>query len=157
MHRWPGVAARWQIDLEDLGNEHGKPKISLQRLCLVFHGPVRLACNCYGPHSDHQPDLLWTWIFTPVWRALTPGRSSGRSMVRAHLELQAALRSARMHDGGNPRPDLIEKKNTLLALALERSHQWRELSKTILKASAAFFVCAIAAGPISMPTGGQRY
>ena len=43
--------------------------------------------------------------------------------------------------GGNPRPDLIEKKSTLLAQALERSPQWRELSANHLEGRTAAFFC----------------
>jgi hypothetical protein len=44
-------------------------------------------------------------------------------------------------NGGNPRPDLIEKKETVLAQALERSPQWRELSKNHLEGRTAAFFC----------------
>jgi hypothetical protein len=44
-------------------------------------------------------------------------------------------------NGGNPRPDLIEKKSTLLAQALERSPQWAELTKNHLEGRRAAFFC----------------
>jgi hypothetical protein len=43
--------------------------------------------------------------------------------------------------GGNPRPDLIDKKNTLKAQALERSALWEELSKNHLEGRTAAFFC----------------
>ena len=44
-------------------------------------------------------------------------------------------------NGGNPRPDLIDKKNTLLAQALERSAQWQELTSNHLEGRTAAFFC----------------
>ena len=43
MHRMAaGLPLGWQIDLEDLGNEHGKPKIQPCN-AFLFHGALRLA------------------------------------------------------------------------------------------------------------------
>jgi multimeric flavodoxin WrbA len=51
-------------------------------------------------------------------------------------------------NGGNPRPDLIDKKNTLKAQALERSELWHELSKNHLEGrTAAFFTYGDDGGP----------
>jgi len=44
-------------------------------------------------------------------------------------------------NGGNPRPDLIDKKDTLKAQALERSPLWPELSKNHLAGRTAAFFC----------------
>jgi hypothetical protein len=51
MHRMAAaLPLGWQVDLEDLGKEHGKPKIpALQRLRLVFNGAVRLALQLLRP------------------------------------------------------------------------------------------------------------
>jgi hypothetical protein len=45
MHRMAaGLPLGWQIDLEDLGNEHGKPKIQPCNACVsFFHRALRLA------------------------------------------------------------------------------------------------------------------
>ena len=61
MHRMAaGLPFGWQIDLEDLGNEHGRPKIQPCNACVSSSMALCVwPCNCYGPHSDHQPDLLW--------------------------------------------------------------------------------------------------
>jgi hypothetical protein len=61
MHRLAaGLPLRWQIDLEDLGNEHGKAKIQPCNACVSSSMALCVwPCNCYGPHSDHHPDLLW--------------------------------------------------------------------------------------------------
>jgi hypothetical protein len=44
-------------------------------------------------------------------------------------------------NGGNPRPDLIDKKDTLKAQALERSPLWQELHKNHLSGRTAAFFC----------------
>jgi hypothetical protein len=44
-------------------------------------------------------------------------------------------------NGGNPRPELIDKKDTLKAQALERSPLWREISKNHLSGRTAAFFC----------------
>jgi hypothetical protein len=43
--------------------------------------------------------------------------------------------------GGNPRPDLIDKKSTLKAQALEKSPQWQELTRNHLEGRTAAFFC----------------
>ena len=43
--------------------------------------------------------------------------------------------------GGNPCPDLIDKKSTLEAQALERSPLWRELTRNHLEGRTAAFFC----------------
>jgi hypothetical protein len=44
-------------------------------------------------------------------------------------------------NGGNPRPDLIDKKDTLKAQALERSPLWQEISRNHLSGRTAAFFC----------------
>src|SRR5258707_4893511 len=44
-------------------------------------------------------------------------------------------------NGGNPRPDLIDKKNVLKAQALERSSLWRKISRNHLSGRTAAFFC----------------
>ncbi|MEI9931809.1 MAG: hypothetical protein WDM89_15045 [Rhizomicrobium sp.] len=51
-------------------------------------------------------------------------------------------------NGGNPRPDLIDKKDTLKAQTLERDPLWHELSKNHLEGrTAAFFTYGDEGGP----------
>jgi hypothetical protein len=44
-------------------------------------------------------------------------------------------------NGGNPRPDLIDKKDTLKAQALERSPLWQQISRNHLSGRTAAFFC----------------
>ena len=61
MHRMTArLPPGWQIDTEDIGNEHGKPKIQGCNGCVSSSMALCVwPCNCYGPNSDTQPDLLW--------------------------------------------------------------------------------------------------
>lgn len=144
MHRMVGrLPMGWQIDHEDIGNEHGKPKIQSCNACVSSSMALCVwPCNCYGPNSDHQPDLLWNlhlyerlaradaWAFIGPINWYAP--SSNFKLLFDRLVCM---------NGGNPRPDLIEKKSTLLAQALERSPEWSTLTKNHLEGRTAAFFC----------------
>jgi multimeric flavodoxin WrbA len=144
MHRMLGrLPLGWQADHVDIGNEHGKPKIQSCNACVSSSMALCVwPCNCYGPGSDHQPDLLWdlhlyerlaradAWAFIGPINWYAP--SSNFKLLFDRLVCM---------NGGNPRPDLIEKKSTLLAQALERSAQWKELSRNHLEGRSAGFFC----------------
>ena len=144
MHRMLGrLPAGWQIDHEDIGNEHGKPKIQACNACVSSSMALCVwPCNCYGPNSDHQPDLLWNLDLyrrlarADAWAFIGPinwyGPSTNFKLLFDRLVCM---------NGGNPRPDLIDKKNTLLAQALERSPQWQELTRNHLEGRTAAFFC----------------
>jgi hypothetical protein len=106
----------------------------------LFHRA--LPCNCYGPHSDHPPTFFGTWTSTPAWREPTPWAFIGPiNWYGSTSNFKLLFDRLVCMSGGNPRPDLIGKKSTVLAQALERSSQWRELSKNHLEGrSAAFFL-----------------
>jgi hypothetical protein len=137
------LPAGWQIDTEDIGNEHGKPKIQGCNGCVSSAMPLCVwPCNCYGPHSETQPDLMWdldlygrlaradAWAFIgPIWWY------SPTTNFKAMFDRLVCM------NGGNPRPDLIDKKSTLLAQALERSPEWELLSKNHLEGRSAGFFC----------------
>ncbi|MFJ7441475.1 NAD(P)H-dependent oxidoreductase [Methylorubrum thiocyanatum] len=144
MHRMLGrLPPAWQTDAVDIGNEHGKPKIQGCNGCVGTSMALCVwPCNCYGPNSDHQPDLMWNerlyqrlaradaWaIIGPVW------------WYGPTTNLKAMFDRLVCMSGGNPRPDLIDKKSTLKAQALERSALWPELTKNHLEGRTAAFFC----------------
>lgn len=144
MHRMVGrLPAGWQIDHEDIGNEHGRPKIQPCNGCVGSSMALCVwPCNCYGPQSETQPDLLWdldlygrlaradAWAFIgPIWWY---GPTSNFKLLFDRLVCMS---------GGNPRPDLIDKKNTQKAQALERSPLWAELTANHLAGRTAAFFC----------------
>ena len=137
------MPAGWQVDTEDIGNEHGKPKIQSCNGCVSSSMALCVwPCNCYGPGSDNQPDLLWNMDIyarlarADAWAFIGPvnwyGPSSNIKLLFDRLVCM---------NGGNPRPDLIDKKNTLKAQALERSTLWGEISKNHLAGRTAGFFC----------------
>jgi multimeric flavodoxin WrbA len=133
----------WQIDTEDIGNEHGKPKIQSCNACVSSSMALCVwPCNCYGPHSETQPDLMWDVDLygrlarADAWAFIGPVNWYGpTSNLKATFDRLVCM------NGGNPRPDLIDKKNTLKAQALERSPLWQELSKNHLSGRTAAFFC----------------
>jgi hypothetical protein len=144
MHRMLGqLPEGWQVDHEDIGNEHGKEKIQPCNACVSSSMALCVwPCNCYGPKSDHQPDLLWNLNLygrlarADAWAFVGPinwyGPTSNFKLLFDRLVCM---------NGGNPRPDLIKKKNTELAQALERSPEWKELNRNHLEGRTAGFFC----------------
>lgn len=144
MHRMVGrLPAGWRIDHEDIGNEHGKPKIQGCNGCVGSSMALCVwPCNCYGPHSDHQPDLMWNLnlygrlAHADAWAIIGPVWWYGPS-----TNLKTMFDRLVCMSGGNPRPELIDKKSTLKAQALEKSPQWRELTRNHLEGRTAAFFC----------------
>ncbi|MBV9990328.1 MAG: flavodoxin family protein [Alphaproteobacteria bacterium] len=143
MHRMIGrLPAGWQVDHEDLGNEHGKARIQSCNACVSTSMALCVwPCNCYGPKSETQPDLMWDLDLygrlarADAWAIVGPVNWYGPSS-----NLKAMFDRLVCMNGGNPRPDLIDKKDTLKAQALERSPEWQELSRNHLEGrTAAFF------------------
>jgi hypothetical protein len=133
----------WQIDIEDIGNEHGKPKIQSCNACVSSSMALCVwPCNCYGPQSENQPDLMWNIDLygrlarSDAWAIIGPVNWYGPSS-----NLKAMFDRLVCMNGGNPRPDLIDKKDTLKAQALERSPLWQEISKNHLSGRTAAFFC----------------
>jgi multimeric flavodoxin WrbA len=144
------LPSAWQIDTEDIGNEHGKPRIQPCNGCVSSAAPLCVwPCNCYGPKSAEQPDLMWDLNLygrlarADGWAFIGPmnwyGPSTSFKLMFDRLVCM---------NGGNPRPDLIDKKDTLKAQTLERDPLWRELSKNHLEGrTAAFFTYGDEGGP----------
>jgi multimeric flavodoxin WrbA len=137
------LPAGWQVDSEDIGNEHEKSRIQPCNGCVSSAAPLCVwPCNCYGPKSETQPDLMWNLDLygrlarTDAWAFIGPmnwyGPTSGFKLMFDRLVCM---------NGGNPRPDLIDKKGTLKAQALERSDLWHDLSKNHLEGRTAAFFC----------------
>jgi multimeric flavodoxin WrbA len=137
------MPAGWQVDTEDIGNEHGKPKIQSCNACVSSSMALCVwPCNCYGPQSENQPDLLWNIDLygrlarADAWAVIGPVNWYGPSSnIKAMFDRLVCM------NGGNPRPDLIDKKDTLKAQALERSPLWDEISKNHLSGRTAAFFC----------------
>jgi hypothetical protein len=98
-----------------------------------------------------------TWISAAVSHGLAPGRLSGRSFGTGPPTSNFKLLFDRLvyMNGGNPRPDLIDKKSTVLAQVLERSPQWGELSKNHLEGRSAAFFCFGDRGAADLDADGR--
>jgi len=137
------MPAGWQVDTEDIGNEHGKPKIQSCNACVSSSMALCVwPCNCYGPKSENQPDLMWDLDLygrlarADAWAIIGPVNWYGPSSnIKLMFDRLVCM------NGGNPRPDLIDKKNTLKAQALEHSPLWKEISKNHLSGRTAAFFC----------------
>jgi NADPH-dependent FMN reductase len=144
MHRMLGqLPAGWQVDHEDIGNEHGKEKIQPCNACVSSSMALCVwPCNCYGPQSDHQPDLLWNLnLYGRLARADAWAFIGPVNWYAPTTNFKLLFDRLVCMNGGNPRPDLIDKKNTELAQALERSPQWAELNRNHLEGRTAAFFC----------------
>jgi multimeric flavodoxin WrbA len=137
------LPAGWQIDTEDIGNEHGKPKIQGCNACVSSSMALCVwPCNCYGPRSENQPDLMWDLDLygrlarCDAFAVIGPVYWYGPS-----TNLKTMFDRLVCANGGNPRPDLIDKKDTLKAQALERSDLWGQLSRNHLSGRTAAFFC----------------
>lgn len=137
------MPAGWQTDIEDIGNEHGKPKIQSCNACVSSSMALCVwPCNCYGPQSENQPDLMWNIDLygrlarADAWAIIGPVNWYGpTSNIKLMFDRLVCM------NGGNPRPDLIDKKDTLKAQALERSPLWRKISRNHLSGRTAAFFC----------------
>ena len=137
------MPAGWQVDTEDLGNEHGKARIQSCNACVSSSMALCVwPCNCYGPGSVTQPDLMWDLDLygrlarADAWAIIGPVNWYGPSS-----NLKTMFDRLVCMNGGNPRPDLIDKKDTRKAQALERSPLWRDISKNHLSGRTAAFFC----------------
>ncbi len=144
MHRMIGhLPAGWQVDHEDIGNEHGKPKIQSCNACVSSSMALCVwPCNCYGPRSETQPDLMWDLdLYGRLARADAWAIIGPVNWYAPSTNLKTMFDRLVCMNGGNPRPDLIDKKDTLKAQALERSARWKDLSKNHLAGRTAAFFC----------------
>jgi multimeric flavodoxin WrbA len=111
----------WEIDYEDLGNVFARARIQSCNACVSTSMALCChPCNCYEKDSKLEPDLMWdmdlyarldladAWVFiAPVnWYAPT-------SNLKLMFDRLVCI------SGGNPREDLIEHKDTELAMKLE--------------------------------------
>src|SRR5919109_19308 len=137
-----GLPQDWEIDVEDLGNVFGRPRIQSCNACVSTSMALCVwPCNCYEPQNDDEPDLMWDLDMyarldlADAWAIVGPvnwyAPSSNLKLMFDRLVCM---------NGGNPREDLIDHKNPERAMALEHSPAWEELSRNHLEGrTAAFF------------------
>jgi hypothetical protein len=132
----------WEIDYEDLGNVFGRPHIQSCNACVSTSMALCVwPCNCYEKNSKLEPDLMWDLDLyarldlADAWAIIGPvnwyGPSSNLKLMFDRLVCM---------NGGNPREERIDHKNPELAMGLEKSPEWEQLSRNHLEGrTAAFF------------------
>jgi hypothetical protein len=133
----------WEVDLEDLGNVYGRPKIQSCNACVSTSMALCVwPCNCYEKGNHDEPDLMWDLDLyarldlADAWAILGPvnwyGPSSNLKLMFDRLVCM---------NGGNPREELIDHKDPEKAMRLEHSAEWQELSQNHLEGRTAAFFC----------------
>ncbi len=133
----------WEIDLEDLGNVFGRARIQPCNACVSTSMALCVwPCNCYEPNNKKEPDLMWDLDLyarldqADAWAIIGPVNWYGPSS-----NLKAMFDRLVCMNGGNPREDLIEHKNPELAMRLEHTPEWTDLSLNHLEGRSAGFFC----------------
>jgi hypothetical protein len=133
----------WEIDREDLGNVYARAQIRSCNACVSTSMALCVwPCNCYEKESAREPDLMWDLDLyarldlADAWAIIGPiNWYAPSSNLKLMFDRMVCM------SGGNPREDLIEHKNPELAMALEHSPQWPELSQNHLEGRTAAFFC----------------
>jgi len=133
----------WEIDVEDLGNVFGRARIQSCNACVSTSMALCVwPCNCYEKDNSKEPDLMWDLDLyarldlADAWAIIGPVNWYGPTS-----NLKAMFDRLVCANGGNPREDLIEHKNAEIAMRLEHSPQWPELSTNHLEGRTAAFFC----------------
>jgi NADPH-dependent FMN reductase len=133
----------WEIDYEDLGNVYGREHIQSCNACVSTSMALCVwPCNCYEKDSKGEPDLMWNLDLysrldlADAWAIIGPvnwyGSTSNLKLMFDRLVCM---------NGGNPREETIEHKNAEVAMKLEHSPEWEELSINHLEGRTAGFFC----------------
>lgn len=133
----------WEIDYEDLGNVYAREQILSCNACVSTSMALCVwPCNCYEPDSKMEPDLMWNLDLysrldlADAWAVVGPVNWYGpTSNLKLMFDRLVCM------NGGNPREDLIGHKDPELAMKLEHSEAWEELSINHLEGRTAAFYC----------------
>ncbi|HET7436369.1 MAG TPA: NAD(P)H-dependent oxidoreductase [Thermoanaerobaculia bacterium] len=133
----------WTIDEVDLANVYAAARIQPCNACVSTSMALCCwPCNCYEKDNKDEPDLMWNLDLyerldlADAWAIIGPVNWYAPSS-----NLKAMFDRLVCANGGNPREELIEHKNPELAMALEHSALWPELSVNHLEGRTAAFFC----------------
>jgi NADPH-dependent FMN reductase len=133
----------WEIDYEDLGNVYARARIQSCNACVSTSMALCVwPCNCYEPNSKLEPDLMWDLgmysrlDLADAWAIIGP-----INWYAPTTNLKLMFDRLVCMNGGNPREDLIEHKNAELAMRLEHTPEWEEMSVNHLEGRTAAFFC----------------
>jgi multimeric flavodoxin WrbA len=137
------LPSQFEIDECDLANVYGNPRIQPCNACVSTSMALCCwPCNCYEKDDTDEPDLMWNLDLyarldlADAWAVIGPVNWYGPSS-----NLKAMFDRLVCMNGGNPREELIEHKNPELAMELEHSPGWAELSVNHLEGRTAGFFC----------------
>jgi hypothetical protein len=147
----------WEIDLEDLGNIWNREQIRSCNACVSTSAALCVwPCNCYEKGSRGMPDLMWNLDLyarldlADAWAIIGPVNwYAPSSNLKAMFDRLVCM------NGGNPREDLIGHKDPSLAIALEHTARWKELSVNHLEGRTAAFFCYGDGGGDELTEGGR--
>lgn len=133
----------WEVDIEDLGNVYGRPRIAPCNGCVSTSMALCVwPCNCYEKNSRKEPDLMWNLDMysrldlADAWAIIGPVNwYSCTSNLKLMFDRLVCM------NGGNPKEELIEHKDPELAMALEHCPEWEKLSVNHLGGRSAGFFC----------------
>lgn len=133
----------WEIDTVDLGNVYAAERIQPCNACVSTSMALCVwPCNCYEKNNSKEPDLMWNLDLyarldaADAWAIIGPVNWYGPSS-----NLKAMFDRLVCMNGGNPREETIEHKNPELAMKLEHSAEWKDLSLNHLEGRTAAFFC----------------
>ena len=133
----------WHVDECDLGNVYGAERIQPCNACVSTSMALCCwPCNCFEKGSRSEPDLMWEanlyerLELADAWAIIGPVNWYAPS-----TNLKAMFDRLVCANGGNPWEELIEHKNPELAMKLEHSPEWEELSINHLEGRTAAFFC----------------
>lgn len=132
-----------EIDYEDLGNVYGRAKIQSCNACVSTSMALCVwPCNCYSKKSWSEPDLMWNLDLyarldmADAWAIIAPINWYGpTSNLKLMFDRMVCM------NGGNPDENTIAHKDPEIAMKLEHSEQWKELSVNHLEGRTAAFFC----------------
>ncbi|MBC7458338.1 MAG: flavodoxin family protein [Bdellovibrionaceae bacterium] len=147
----------WKVDIEDLGNVFARARIQSCNACVSTSMALCVwPCNCYEKKNSKEPDLMWDLDMysrfdqADAWAIIGPVNWYGpTSNLKLMFDRLVCM------NGGNPREDLIDHKNPELAMKLEHSPEWKELSLNHLEGRTAGFFCYGDAGGDEIDESGR--
>lgn len=137
------LPAHWDVDIEDLGNVFGRARIQSCNACVSTSMALCVwPCNCYEKSNSKEPDLMWDLDMysrldqADAWAIIGPVNWYGpTSNLKLMFDRLVCM------NGGNPREDLIDHKNPEMAMKLEHTEEWKNLSLNHLEGRTAGFFC----------------
>jgi len=143
LHMADRLPQEWEIDYEDLGNVWNREQIRTCNACISTSMALCVwPCNCYEKNSRGMPDLMWNLDLyarldlADAWAIIGPVNwYAPSSNLKAMFDRLVCM------NGGNPREELIGHKDQALAIELEHSPEWKELSRNHLEGRSAAFFC----------------